>query len=75
MEAFRRELSRHIKQYDAIQGNKLKNITHHIINKYRKIDEPAFQTGFNIRILAGPKQQYKFACAHSSNGQTTHAMT
>jgi hypothetical protein len=38
MEAFQQELSRHIKQYDAIQGNEWKKITTHIISQYRKID-------------------------------------
>jgi hypothetical protein len=28
MEGFQRELSRHIKQYDAIQGNEWKSLTH-----------------------------------------------
>jgi hypothetical protein len=31
MEAFQRELSRHIKGYNVIQGNEWKNITNHII--------------------------------------------
>jgi hypothetical protein len=35
MESFTRELRRHIKQYDAIQGSKWKKITNHIIRKYQ----------------------------------------
>jgi hypothetical protein len=61
MEAFQRELSWHIKQYNVIQGNELKHITNHIIRQYHKIDSPPFQTEFNIIILAGPKQQTKNA--------------
>jgi hypothetical protein len=61
MEAFQRELSQHITQYDAIQGNEWKKINNHIISQYHKINSPPFQTGFNIRILAGPKQQTKYA--------------
>jgi hypothetical protein len=61
MDAFQRELSCHIKQYDAIQGNEWKNITNHILRQYHKIDSLPFQTGFNIIILAGPKQQTKYA--------------
>jgi hypothetical protein len=61
MEAFQRELSRQIKQYEASNGNEWKNITYHIINQYQKIDEPIFQTGFNIRVIDGPKQKSKFA--------------
>jgi hypothetical protein len=38
MEGFQRELRRHIKQYDAIQGREWKNITIHIIRKYHTID-------------------------------------
>jgi hypothetical protein len=55
MEGFQRELSRHIKQYDVIQGNEWKKITNHLIRQYHKIESPPFQTGFNIRIIAGPK--------------------
>jgi hypothetical protein len=40
MEGFQRELLRHIKQYDAIQGSKWKKITNHIIRQYQKIDSP-----------------------------------
>jgi hypothetical protein len=61
MEAFQRELSHHIKQYDAIQGNEWKKINNCIISQYRNINEPTFQTGFNIIIIAGPKQQTKCA--------------
>jgi hypothetical protein len=40
MEGFQRELRRHIKQYDAIQGSEWKKITNHIIRKYHKIYPP-----------------------------------
>jgi hypothetical protein len=30
------------------------------MEQYQKINEPAFQTGFNVRILAGPKLQTKY---------------
>jgi hypothetical protein len=60
MEGFQRELSRHIKQYDSIQVNAWKKITTHLICQYHKINSPPFQTGFNIRVLAGPKQKTKY---------------
>jgi hypothetical protein len=40
MEGFQRELRRHIKQYDAIQGSEWNKITNHIIRQYQKIDSP-----------------------------------
>jgi hypothetical protein len=40
MDSFTRELRRHIKQYDAIQGSEWKKITNHIIKQYQKIDPP-----------------------------------
>jgi hypothetical protein len=54
MESFTRELRRHIKQYDAIQGSEWKKITNHIIRQYQKIDSPPFNTGFNMIIVRGP---------------------
>jgi hypothetical protein len=61
MEGFQRELRRHIKQYDAIQGREWKNITNHIIRQYHKIDSPPFQTGFNMHVATGPtKVQTKY---------------
>jgi hypothetical protein len=54
MESFTKELRRHIKQYDAIQGSEWKKITNHIIRKYQKIDSPPFNTGFNMIIVWGP---------------------
>jgi hypothetical protein len=45
MEGFQRELQRHIKQYDAIQGSEWKKITNHIIRQYQKIDAPPLQHG------------------------------
>jgi hypothetical protein len=54
MESFTRELRRHIKQYDAIQGSEWKKITNHIIRQYQKIDFPPFNTGFNMIIVRGP---------------------
>jgi hypothetical protein len=54
MESFQRELRRHIKQYEAIQGNEWKKITNHIIKQYQKIDSPQFYTGFNMIVVQGP---------------------
>jgi hypothetical protein len=54
MEGFHRELRRHIKQYDAIQGSEWKKITNHIIKQYEKIDSPPFNTGFNMLVVTGP---------------------
>jgi hypothetical protein len=54
MESFTRELRRHIKQYDAIQGSEWKKITNHIIRQYQKIDPPPFNTGLNMIIVRGP---------------------
>jgi hypothetical protein len=54
MESFTRELRRHIKQYDSIQGSEWKKITNHIIRHYQKIDSPPFNTGFNMIIVWGP---------------------
>jgi hypothetical protein len=45
MESFTRDLSRHIKQYDAIQGSEWKKTTNHIIKQYQKIDSPPIQHG------------------------------
>jgi hypothetical protein len=53
MESFTRELRRHIKQYDAIQGSEWNKITNHIIRQYQKIDPPLFNTGFNMIIVRG----------------------
>jgi hypothetical protein len=54
MEGFTRELRRHIKQYDAIQGSEWKKITNHIIKQYQKIESPLFNTGFNMLVVTGP---------------------
>jgi hypothetical protein len=54
MEGFQRELRRHIKQYDVIQGSEWKKITNHIIKQYHKIDSPPFNTGFNMLVVTGP---------------------
>jgi hypothetical protein len=53
MEGFQRELRRHIKQYDAIQGSEWKKITNHIIRQYQEIDSPPFNTGFNMLVETG----------------------
>jgi hypothetical protein len=58
MEGFTRELRRHIKQYDAIQGSEWKKITNHIIKQYQKIDPPPFNTGFNMIVVQGPSTTY-----------------
>jgi hypothetical protein len=61
MEGLPREVRRHIKQYDAIQGIEWKNIPNHIIRKYHKINSPPFQTGFNIQVVMDPtKAQTKY---------------
>jgi hypothetical protein len=61
MEGFQRELWRHIKQYDTIQGNEWKKITNHIISQYHTIDSSPFQTGFNMQVVLVPtKVQTKY---------------
>jgi hypothetical protein len=61
MEGFQRELRRHIKQYDAIQGKEWRKITNHIIRQYQKIDSPPFNTGFNMLVVTGlAKTQTKY---------------
>jgi hypothetical protein len=54
VEGFTRELRRHIKKYDAIQGSEWKKITNHIIKQYQKIDSPPFNTAFNMINVQGP---------------------
>jgi hypothetical protein len=54
MESYQRDLLRHLKAYENIKGMEWKKIITMIIKQYRKIDEPAFQTGLNSRILVGP---------------------
>jgi hypothetical protein len=54
MEGFTRDLRRHIKKYDAIQGSDWKKITNHIIKQYQKIYSPPFNTGFNTIVVTGP---------------------
>jgi hypothetical protein len=41
--------------YSSIQGTEWKKIINNSIKQYRKMDEPAFQTGLNTKILTGPK--------------------
>jgi hypothetical protein len=53
MEGFQRELRRHIKQYDAIQGSEWKKITNHIIKQYKKIDSTPFNTVVNKLVVTG----------------------
>jgi hypothetical protein len=76
MESLTRELRRHIKKYDAIQGIKWKKITNHIIRQYQKIDSPPFNTGFNMIIVRGHLQQTPNTdgYASSSSGPTAHIM-
>jgi hypothetical protein len=65
MEGFQRELRRHIKQYDAIQGSQWNKFTKHIIRKYQKIDSPPFYTGFNMLVIMGPsttQTKYGWLC-------------
>jgi hypothetical protein len=66
MERFQRELRRHIKQYDAIQGNEWKKITNHIIHQYQKLDSAPLQTGFNMTLVSVPTKvqtKYGWMCA------------
>jgi hypothetical protein len=74
VEGFQREPMRHIKQYNAIQGNEWKMITNHLIHQYHTIDSPPFQTGFNMIILTGPKLQmkYKWLCTLLEWTNTTY---
>jgi hypothetical protein len=61
MKGFQRELQRHIRQYDAIQGSEWKKITNHIIRQYQKIDSTPFNTGYNMLVVTGPeKAQTKY---------------
>jgi hypothetical protein len=61
MAGFQRELQRHIKQYDAIQGSEWKKITNHIIRQYHKIDSSPFNTRFNMLVVTGSaKTQTKY---------------
>jgi hypothetical protein len=65
MEGFQRELGRHIRKYDAIQGSKWKKITNHVIRQYQKIDSPPFNTGFNMLVATGPsttQTKYGWLC-------------
>jgi hypothetical protein len=54
MESNQRDLLKHLKAYENIKGTEWKKITTTIITQYRKINEPAFQTGLNTRISVGP---------------------
>jgi hypothetical protein len=60
MEGFQRELRRHIKQYDAIQGSEWKKITNHSIIQYQKIDSPPFNTGKMLVVTGPAKTQTKY---------------
>jgi hypothetical protein len=74
MEGFQRELRRHIKQYDAIQGSELKKITNHIIRQYQKIDSPPFNMGLNMLVITGPAKtytKYGWLCALLERTNTT----
>jgi hypothetical protein len=65
MEGFKRELRRHIKQYDAIQGREWKKITNHIIRQYHKDQLTTYQKGFNMQVVTGPtkaKTKYDWLC-------------
>jgi hypothetical protein len=59
MESFQREsdTSKNMMRFKVMNG-KINKPYHQAI---QKIDEPAFQTGFNTRIIAGPTQQTKYA--------------
>jgi hypothetical protein len=56
MESYQRDILRHLKQYENIKGTERKKITNTIIKQYRKINEPAFQTGLNTKIFMGPTE-------------------
>jgi hypothetical protein len=56
MESYQQDMSRHLKQYENIKGIEWKKITNTIIKQYRKINEPAFQTGLNTNIPMGPTE-------------------
>jgi hypothetical protein len=49
-----------LKAYKNIKSTAWKKITTTIIAQYRKIDEPAFQTGLNTRILVGPTGKHYY---------------
>jgi hypothetical protein len=75
MESFTRELLRHIKQYDAIQGREWKKITNNTIRQYHKIDSPPFNTGFNMIIAWGPSAsdtKYRWLCILLDWTNSTH---
>jgi hypothetical protein len=73
MEGFQRELRRHIKKYDAIQGSEWKKITNHIIRQYQKTDSPPFNTGFNMLVITGPaKDTNKIRVAMHSTQMDKH---
>jgi hypothetical protein len=75
IEGFQREPRRHIKQYDAIHGNKWKKITNHIIRQYQKIDSPPYNTGFNMLVVTGPAKtqtKYRWLCTLLEWTNTTH---
>jgi hypothetical protein len=75
MEGFQRELRRHIKQYDAIQGSEWKKITNHIIRQYHNIYSPPFNTGYNMLVVMGQAKthtKYGWICALFEWTNTTH---
>jgi hypothetical protein len=75
MESFTRELSRHVKQYDAIQGSEWKKITNNIIRQYQKIDSPPLNTGLNMIIVWGPSAsdtKYGWLCILLETNSTRH---
>jgi hypothetical protein len=60
VESYQRGIFRHLKQYNNIKGTEWKQIMNIIIKQYRKSDDPAFQTGLNIKFLSGPKKNRFF---------------
>jgi hypothetical protein len=54
MEFYQPDLLRHLKAYKNIKGMERKKIITTNIEQYCKINEPAFQTRLNSRIIVGP---------------------
>jgi hypothetical protein len=55
IESYQRDIMIHLKQFENIKRTEKKKIVNNIIKQYRKIDEPAFQTGLNTKIISGPR--------------------
>jgi hypothetical protein len=62
MESCQRDIIGHLKQYENIKGTEWKKIMKTIMKQYRKINEPAFQTGLNTKILMSAKGHKYHKC-------------